>query len=139
MILLDTNVLSELMRPTPDPAVAAWVASRSAAGLATTAITKAAILHGIARLPSGRRRDALQRAAAAMFDEEFGDRVLPYDSAAAPHYASLRSARERAGRPISAFDAQIVAIARTHRATIATRDLGGFEDCGVPLVDPWTA
>ena len=139
MILLDTNVLSELMRPAPDPAVAAWVASRSAVGLATTTITKAEILHGIARLPSGRRRAALQRAAAAMFDEEFGERVLPFDSAAAPHYASLRSARERAGRPISAFDAQIAAIARTHRATIATRDLGGFEDCGVPLVDPWTA
>lgn len=139
MILLDTNVLSELMRPAPDPAVAAWVASHPATGLATTTITQAEILHGIARLPAGRRRDALQRAATAMFDEEFGDRVLPFDAAAAPHYAALRSARERSGRPMSAFDAQIAAIARAHRATIATRDLGGFAECGVPLVDPWAA
>ncbi|MCA3180422.1 MAG: type II toxin-antitoxin system VapC family toxin [Burkholderiaceae bacterium] len=139
MILLDTNVLSELMRPTPDPGVAAWIAGHPASGLATTTITQAEIRHGIARLPSGRRRDALQRAVAAMFDEEFGDRVLPFDAAAAPHYATLRATRERAGRPIPAFDAQIAAIARAHRATIATRDLGGFADCGVPLVDPWAA
>ena len=137
MILLDTNVLSELMRPTPHPAVVAWVASHPPTGLATTTITQAEILHGIARLPSGRRRDALQRTAAAMFDEEFGDRVLPFDASAAPHYAALRAARERAGRPIAAFDAQIAAIARAHRATIATRDVGGFADCGVPVSDPW--
>jgi len=74
-----------------------------------------------------------------MFDEEFGDRVLPFDASAAPHYATLRTARERAGRPMSAIDAQIVAIARAHRATIATRDLVGFADCGVGLVDPWQA
>ncbi len=137
MIVLDTNVLSELMRPVPDPAVAGWVASRPASELATTTVTQAEILHGIARLPSGRRRDALQRAAAAMFEEEFGDRVLPFDASAAPHYAALRASRERGGRPMSAFDAQIAAIARAHRATIATRDLGRFEGCGVPVVDPW--
>ncbi len=139
MILLDTNVLSELMRPTPDRAVSAWIASHPATSLGTTTVTQAEILHGIARLASGRRRDALQRAAAAMFDEEFGERVLPFDASAAPHYATLRAARERSGRPMSAFDAQIAAIARAHRATIATRDLGGFADCGVGLVDPWQA
>ena len=139
MILLDTNVLSELMRPTPDRAVSAWVASHPATSLGTTTVTQAEILHGIARLASARRRDALQRAAAAMFDEEFGDRVLPFDASAASHYAALRAARERSGRPISGFDAQIAAIARAHRATIATRDPGGYSDCGVGLVDPWTA
>lgn len=138
MILLDTNVLSELMRPAPDPSVAAWVASHPATALATSTVTQSEILHGIARLPAGRRREALQRTAAAMFEEEFGDRVLPFDAAAAPHYAILRSTRERAGRPMSAFDAQIAAIARANRATLATRDLAGFADCGVPLVDPWS-
>jgi toxin FitB len=138
VILLDTNVLSELMRPAPDPAVSAWVATHPANTLATTTITQAEILHGIARLSPGRRRDALQRAASAMFDEEFGDRVLAFDMSAAPHYASIRADRERAGRPVSAFDAQIAAIARVHRAAVATRDLGGFADCGVELVDPWS-
>ena len=137
MILLDTDVLSELMRPTPDPVVIAWFASHPASGFGTTRVTQAEILHGIARLAAGRRREALQRAAASMFEEEFAERVFAFDSAAAPHYAALRAARERAGRPIAAFDAQIAAIARTHRAAIATRDVGGFEGCGVEVIDPW--
>lgn len=72
-----------------------------------------------------------------MLDAEFGDRVLPFDASAAPHHAALRAARERAGRPIAAFDARRAAIARTHRATIATRNAGGFAECGVPVSDPW--
>lgn len=138
MIILDTNVLSELMRPKPAETVLRWVGSRPAAGLYTTSITQAEILHGLMLLPAGRRRRALEAAALSMFKEDFGGRILSFDSDAAPHYAHIASERRRAGRPISHFDAQIAAIARSTGSAIATRNVGDFESCRVALVDPWT-
>jgi toxin FitB len=139
VIILDTNVISELMRREPDPAVVAWVAARPNATLYTTSINKTEILYGIAALPEGRRRATLAAAAIAMFKEDLPDRVLPFDDSAADYYADIVAKRRRAGRPIEAFDALIAAIALAARAAIATRDIGGFEGLGVTLFDPWNA
>jgi predicted nucleic acid-binding protein len=137
VIVLDTNVLSELMRPAPDVRVVNWVASQPATNLYTTSITQAEILHGLMLLPRGRRRSALEAAATSMFAEDFGGRVLGFGTDAAPRYAQIASDRRRTGRPISHFDAQIAAIAQLSGAVVATRNLHDFEGCGVPLVDPW--
>src|SRR5436190_22321199 len=112
MIILDTNVLSELMKPSPAAPVVGWVGAQPAASLYTTSVTQAEVLHGLMLLPGGRRRRALEAAATSMFDEEFGGRILGFGTEAAPPYARIASDRRRAGRPISHFDAQIAAIAR---------------------------
>ncbi len=138
MIVLDTNVISELMRREPNPAVVAWIGSQPNATLCTTSVNKAEVLYGIAALPKGRRRAALLAAAEAVFDEDLADRVLPFDRAAAAHYADIVTARGRAGRPIEAFDALIAATALAVDAHIATRDVGGFEGLGLTVIDPWT-
>ena len=137
MIVLDTNVLSELMRPEPDAAVTDWVAARSAADLFVTTITQAEILHGVLLLPRGRRRDAIEAAANAMFQEDFAGRILPFNSPAARAYAEIAVARRQAGRPISQFDAQIAAIAKSTGAGVATRNVPDFEGCGIRVIDPW--
>jgi len=111
VIVLDTNVISELMRSEPHPAVVAWVAARPSATLCTTSVNKAEILYGIVALPEGRRRTALVAAAKAMFTEDLADRVLPFDGVAADRYAEIVAARRRAGTPIEAFDALIAATA----------------------------
>ena len=122
MILLDTNVLSELIRPEPDSAVTEWLDSLDAATVATTAITAAELLYGVARLPTGRRKERLGEAIGELIEEDLDGRVEPFDAAAAGHYADLLSDRERAGAPISAADAQIAAICRKLGATLATRN-----------------
>ena len=137
MIILDTNVLSELMRPSPAPRVAAWLASQATPSVFTTSVTQAEILHGLLLLPSGRRRTALEAAVESIFKEDFGGRILAFGSDAALPYALIASERRRAGRPISHFDAQIAAIAYCARATVATRNVSDFEGCGVKVVDPW--
>lgn len=138
MIILDTNVLSELMRPRPDPSVVDWVAAQSASAIYTTSITQAEILHGLMLLPPGRRRRALEAAAEAMFAEDFEGRVLAFGGEAARPYAEIASARRRAGRPISHFESQIAAIARVTGAAIATRNVADFEGCGPRIVNPWS-
>jgi predicted nucleic acid-binding protein len=137
VIILDTNVLSELMRPSPARNVVSWTAGQAPASLYTTSITQAEILHGVMLLPAGRRRRTLEAAAAAMFADDFAGRILGFGPDAAPAYAQIAFDRRRAGRPISSFDAQIAAIARTSGAAIATRNLADFEGCGVRLVSPW--
>ena len=139
MIILDTNVLSELMRASPSDNVVRWVGVQPPSELYITSITQAEVLHGIALLPAGRKRSAVQAAAEAMFSEDFDGRILSFDSAAARPYASIAAERRRAGRPISQFDAQIAAIAHCARAAIATRDVDDFEGCGVKIVNPWNA
>jgi len=139
VIVLDTNVLSELMRSQPAAAVFAWVAAQPRAMLYTTSLNKAEILYGIAALPDGRRRAALAAAAEAMFTDDFAGRVLPFDEEAAVHYAEIVAARRREGRPIEALDAQIAATTRVAGAELATRDVGDFADCGLTLVNPWEA
>lgn len=136
MIIVDTNVTSELMRPSPDPTVRTWVLTTSPADLFTTSITLAEIHYGIERLPAGRRKDLLSEAATEIF-AEFATRVLPFDAAAARRYASIVAGRDRSGRPINGFDAQIASICQVHGAALATRNTQDFQDAGVELVDPW--
>jgi toxin FitB len=137
VIVLDTNVLSELMRPTPSSRVVAWIAQHGPRSLYATSVTEAEILFGIALLPPGRRRALLQAAVTRMFESEFRGRVLSFDSAAAPLYARIAADRRRAGRPIAHFDAQIAAITRAAEGTLATRNTADFERCGIDLVDPF--
>jgi predicted nucleic acid-binding protein len=139
MILLDTNVLSELMKPAPAEGVMRWMAAQPATSLYTTSITQAEILHGVMLLPPGRRRNAIEAAAETMFSEDFGGRILPFGSDAAHPYARIATERRRAGRPISHFDAQIAAIARSAGAAIATRNVTDYYDCGVKVINPWDA
>ncbi|MGD0103112.1 MAG: PIN domain-containing protein [Rhodopila sp.] len=136
-VVLDTNVISDLMRPKPHPAVLGWVAAQPRATLYTTDINRAEILYGIAALPEGRRRAALAAAAEAMFAEDLAGRILPFDGAAASRYADIVVARRRAGNPIEGFDALIAATALAAGASVATRDIGGFDGCGLTLVNPW--
>lgn len=135
--LLDTNVLSELLRAEPDGRVLRWFAQQHAESLFVSAITQAEMLYGAALLPRGRRRTQLEQQLQAMFDEEFDRRVLPFDGPAAAVYAAVVAARRSAGRPISQFDAQIAAIALTHRATLVTRNVEDFDGCGLSVVNPW--
>jgi len=137
MIILDTNVLSELMRAAPNRSVVAWISGQAAASLFTTTITEAEIFHGLFLLPHGRRRLALESAAEAVFREDLAGRVLAFGSDAARAYAHIAAERRRLGRPISQFDAQIAAIARCSGARLATRNIADFEDCRIGLVDPF--
>ena len=139
MIVLDTNVLSEALRPSPDAAVLAWLEAQPAMALFTTSITRAEVFYGLCLLPKGRRRDQLHEAVTAIFDEDFGHRTLPFDDPAADAYAQVAAARRSMGRPISQFDAMIVGIARSRGAALATRNARDFEDCGVALINPWLA
>ncbi|MFZ4967335.1 MULTISPECIES: type II toxin-antitoxin system VapC family toxin [Pseudomonas] len=139
MILLDTNVLSEFMRLQPDARVLAWVDAQPAIDLVISSISVAEVLHGIARLAAGKRKQRLQAQAMAMFEEDFAGRILPFDALAAVVYAELVAEREAGGRPPSVADAQIIAIAKAHGASIATRNVRDFEQSGVLIINPWIA
>ena len=139
MIVLDTNVISEMMRANPAPEVAAWFARVSPSALFTTALTHAEVLYGIALVAPGRRRDDLTAAAHGMFEQDMAGRVLAFDADAARCFAEIAASRRQAGRPISQIDGQIVAIARSRGASLATRNVDDFADCGVAIINPWTA
>ena len=139
MYVMDTNVASELMRPSPAPAVAAWIAGRDAEDLYLTAVSEAELLYGVAIVPAGRRRNELEAAMHRWLDTGFADRILPFDSAAARDYADIAAGRRSAGRPIAPADCQIAAIARSRGMAVATRNVRDFRDTGVETVDPWTA
>ena len=136
-ILLDTNVLSEVLRSAPSASVLSWLSAQSPESLFVSAVTQAEMALGAGLLPVGKRRDALQRALAALFEQDFAGRVLPFDGDAVPSYVEVVVRRRSAGRPMSQFDAQIAAIARHHGASVATRNIADFEGCGLTLVDPW--
>jgi len=137
MILVDTNVVSELMRPAPAPAVLAWFATQAAADLFLSAVSEAELRAGAACLPAGRRRDALTEAIDAMVAEDFAGRLLPFDSPAARSYALIAAARRAAGQPIAQADCQIAATAHAHGAAVATRNVADFLGCGIAVIDPW--
>jgi hypothetical protein len=137
LIVLDTNVISELLRAEPIAAVSAWSRQARLQPLYTTAICEAELLLGVALMPAGRRRDILRDGLTAIFANQFAQRILSFDSAAAPHYASVIARRREIGRPIDQSDAQIAAICRLHGATIATRDVGGFEGLEIEIFNPW--
>jgi predicted nucleic acid-binding protein len=138
VIVVDTNVVSELMRPTPSDAVLAWLSDHTGEDLSTTAVTVAEVLYGIERLPDGRRKELMTSTAVEVF-AAFVDRVIGFDLAAAEHYPRVVGRRDRAGRPIDGFDAQIAAICLARRAPLATRNVKGFEETGVEIIDPWRA
>ncbi|KAA2263272.1 type II toxin-antitoxin system VapC family toxin [Solihabitans fulvus] len=137
MIILDTNVLSEVIRRQPEDSVLVWLDSLLSTEVATTAVTAAELLHGVARLPDGHRKTALSGAVHALLDEDFHGRVEPFDMQAANEYAAVVSHREKLGRPIAVADAQIAAICRARQAVLATRNTKDFDDTGVDLVNPW--
>ena len=137
MIVLDTNVVSELMRTTPQAEVLAWLDDQPTSTLFVTTITEAEILTGIAILPDGRRRRGLTAAVERAFGILFAGRILSFDSASAHAYASIAAARRAAGNPISQADCEIAAIARSQGASVATRDVKGFRDCGIEVASPW--
>lgn len=136
MIIVDTNVTSELMRPAPSAAVTAWVADQPGAELYTTSVTVAEIGYGIERLADGRRKDLLRAAAEEMFTA-FSEQVLAFDAPAAAHYAVVVSQRDRSGAPIDGFDALIASICRANDAALATRNVKDFENTGIDVIDPW--
>ena len=137
MAVLDTNVVSELMRLSPTPAVAAWVAGRSASSLFFSAVGEAELRYGVAIMPAGRRRDRLAAEIEAMLRDDFEGRVLPFDSQAARAYAEIAAARRAAGRLVPQADCQIAAIARARGMAVATRNVRHFEEMGIEVIDPW--
>ena len=137
MIILDTNVISALMRAAPDPSVVAWLDRQAPESIWITSITLFEARLGLALLPTGRRRQALEAAFAALLQEDLESRVLDFDSAAAIEAASLAAGRQRAGRPVDMRDTQIAGIALARRATLATGNVRHFEDLKVPVVDPF--
>jgi predicted nucleic acid-binding protein len=138
MIVLDTNVVSELMRPIPSPAVEAWVRARPGDELYTTSVTVAEIGYGIERLPDGARKKLLATTAHQLFSA-FAAQVLAFDAVAAGVYGAVVCGRDRVGAPIDGFDAQIAAICRIHAAPLATRNIKDFDRTGIELIDPWQA
>ena len=136
MIVLDTNVLSEVMKPAPAPAVAQWMVRERGRGLFTTAVSEAEIIYGIAILPEGRRKRDLGAAAQDIL-ALFAGRILPFDSVAAREFAAIVADRRRLGRPINDFDAQIAATARAHGMMLATRDIHDFAETGIQIINPW--
>lgn len=137
MIVLDTNVVSESLKPLPSGTVVSWLAAQLPTQVFTTAITVAEVMYGVEALPLGKRRSGLLSTVEKIFAQEFPGRILPFDESAARAFAKILFSRRAMGRPISQFDAMIAAIARTHHATVATRNIVDFEHCGVQLVDPW--
>ncbi len=138
MFVLDTNVVSELMRPRPEPAVERWVGQHPASSLYFTAIGEAELRYGVAVMPNGARRETLAAEVEGLLRDDLRDRVLPFDSEAARAYAEIAAKRRAEGRPPSQSDCQIAAIARCRNAAIVTRNIRDFEGTGLEIVDPWT-
>ncbi|WP_350297207.1 type II toxin-antitoxin system VapC family toxin [Limnohabitans sp. Rim8] len=137
--MLDTNVISELMRPVPNPAVLAWVDAQSDRDLWLCSVVVSELLYGLARLPPGARRAQLTQAFEAMLAQDFAGRVLTFDLSAAVVNADLVSAREQLGQPLAMADAQIAATCLAHGARLATRNTRHFEGLGLVLLNPWQA
>jgi predicted nucleic acid-binding protein len=137
MIVLDTNVVSEIARPQPHQAVLDWVDAQNSDDLAITAITAAEIRAGVAILPSGRRKREIGKRMESLLTDTFAGYVLAFDVDSSAHYAQVLTARAKIGRPISGLDAQIAAICLQHEATLATRNTADFEGIGVHLINPW--
>lgn len=139
MILLDTNVVSELMRPLPNAVVLRWLDAQTPDELATTTLTVAEIGAGLAVMPAGARQTDLRGRAAQLLTQGFGDRVFGFDMAAAAVYSSLFALRRNIGRPASGFDLLIAAIAHARGMAVATRNVADFDGCGLRLINPWDA
>lgn len=139
MIVLDTNVLSEILRPAPDTRVVAWLGAQPRATLFTTTVTRGELLYGVRLMPDGQRKGLLLEAVLAVFATDLSGQVLNFDSDAADAYAEIAAVRRAAGKPISQFDAMIAAIARSRGADLATRNVKDFGDCGIQVINPWNS
>ncbi len=137
MFLIDTNVISELMRATPAPSVLNWFSTQDPSTLYLSAVTEAELRTGIAILPAGQRREGLKAALDATIAVDFEGRILPFDTDAAKTYAEIAAGRRSSGRPIADADCQIAAIARAAGMPVATRNTRDFEGCGVDVINPW--
>lgn len=138
--LIDTNVISELMRDQPHPDVVAWFAHHADRRMHTSAVNEAEILTGIALLPAGKRRNLLAQAAQTLFEQDLAERCLPFDGAAAQQYALIRAHRHQSGHPISTEDAQIAAIAVVHQLAVVTRNTKDFARIpGLRVINPWSS
>jgi predicted nucleic acid-binding protein len=138
VIVLDTNVVSELMKQSPEPSVERWVLTCTKDELFTTAITLAEVFYGVERLPIGRRKDQIRLTATTVFGA-FKEHVLPFDAEAAMRYSTIVDGRDHIGHPIDGFDAQIAAICRANDAVLATRNVKDFSETGIDVIDPWQA
>lgn len=139
MIVLDTSVLSEAIKASPSAAVIRWLAAQQPAEVFLTTITQAEVLYGLALLPAGKRRTNLTAAAEKLFSGDFQGRVLSFDEASARSFAKIVAARTAAGRPIAQLDAMIAAICSARHATLATRNVSDFANCGIRVINPWVA
>ena len=139
MIVLDTNVVSEIMRPRPAAAVLAWLDAQAATELWLTSTVAAELMYGVARLPDGARKQQFARSVSGMLERDFSGRVLPFDLAAASLLAELLARRERAGQALALADAQIASVCLVHGATLATRNQQHFEGIGLAIVNPSAA
>ncbi len=137
MIVVDTNVVSEPLKPQADPAVLAWLDRQAEQVLYLTTTSLAELLVGVEKLPEGRRKTVLAQSLRPQLAKWFGPRVLPFDEAAAIAYAKLVSRARAAGRALSFADGQIAAVAYTHGFTVATRDTAPFEAAGLQVINPW--
>ena len=137
MIVLDTNVISELMRSEPSRCVIGWLDAQVADQIAITAVTVGELLYGVARLPDGKRKQSLHQKAMILVEQDFAEAVLPYDGRAAQIYSVLVARSESRGRAVSIADAQIAAICIEHQALLATRNCKDFEHLGLQLINPW--
>jgi len=137
MLVLDTNMLSAMMSAEPIRKVADWILDQPSEELFTAAVCQAEILSGISILPNGRRRAALEKAARAMFADDFHGRVLPFDTEAAAAYAEVFANRRKAGRPAGTVDLMLAAIARVRGASVVTRNVADFEGVGLTIINPW--
>ena len=136
MIILDTNVISELLRPAPEPKVEHWLSAQDGLNVYLTSISEAELRYGLAIMGNGKRRAALIDAVDHILREDFAGRILPFDRDAAQSYATIAAARRAAGRPIAQADCQIASIAHTRGATVATRNTPDFEGCEIDLINP---
>lgn len=139
MIVLDTNVLSETLRPVPDERALAWLGEQPRAALFTTTVTRGELLYGAHLLDDGHRKTSLLKAIRDIFAVDLVGQVLMFDNDAADAYAEIAALRRAMGKQISQFDAMIAAITRSRGATLATRNVKDFADCGIQVINPWTA
>ena len=137
MIVLDTNALSEALKPSPSKIVLRWLTAQEASAVFITTITQAKVFYGIEVLSAGKRRTRLSAVIEKLFSEDFQGRILSFDEDSARVFAKIVTGREAAGRPISQFDAMIAAIARSRGAAVATRNTNDFEHCGIRVINPW--
>ena len=137
MIILDTNIVSELMREQPSPSVTEWIQSFDPNQFTITAITVAEIMRGLAHIPEGKRRRKLEQSFYGFIHDAFSSKILAFDEQAALLYGDISAAREKKGLSVDPVDLMITAIAKYHNATIATRNVKDFEACGVKLINPW--